>query len=332
MKNLLAGLLALWAMWRRLIRRHDEPARTPPPEVDPREREVLENRRAEGLAAGGLLASAGFAVAFIVLYVVYPNTPLLGATAGLSLVSLAVALMFASLRVVPQVTAVEDRGVLDHGPEAHEEVAEQLREGTEGISRRGLLVGAAGVCGGCVGVAALVPAASLGPRIGGRLAAGPWRAGRLLVDEDDRPITADRLVVGGFLTAFPEGADKSDLAAPVVVVRVDESEMHPSPSRADWSPRGYSAYSKICTHAGCAVSLFRTPLSPTTTTVAPALVCPCHYSTFDVTRGAEVTFGPAGRPLPQLPLSIDDAGRLRAAGPLSDKPGPAWWGEGGPRA
>lgn len=331
MKNLLAGLLALWAMWKRLIGRHDEPAHVPPPEPDPREREVLENARAELLAALLLFAAGGFAIAFIVLYVVYPNTPLLGATAGLSLVSLAVALMFASLRVVPQVTAVEDRGELDHGPEAHQEVADQLREGTEGISRRGLLVGAACVGGGCVGAAALVPAASLGPRIGGRLASSPWRDGRLLVDEDDRPITADRLAVGGFLTAFPEGADKSDLAAPVVVVRVAEDDMRPSPRRADWSPRGYSAYSKVCTHAGCAVSLLRSPKSPSTTASGPALVCPCHYSTFDVTRGAKVTFGPAGRPLPQLPLRIDAAGRLRAAGELSDKPGPAWWGEGGPR-
>jgi quinol---cytochrome c reductase iron-sulfur subunit len=39
-----------------------------------------------------------------------------------------------------------------------------------------------------------------------------------------------------------------------------------------------------------------------------------------------VLFGPAGRPLPQLPLSIDASGRLRAAGGLSDIPGPAWWG------
>lgn len=329
--NVFARLLALWAMWRRVIARREVPAAVPP-EPDPREREVLENDRAELLAAVGLLASAGFAIAFIVLYVVYPNTPLLGATSGLSLVSLAAALMYASLRVVPQVTAVEDRGALDHGPEAHQEVADDLRDGAEGVSRRGLLVGAACACGGCVGAAALVPAASLGPRIGDRLATSPWRAGRLLVDEDDRPITADRIALGGFLTAFPEGADKSDLGAPVVVVRVAENDMRPSARRASWSPRGYSAYSKICTHAGCAVSLFRSPESPSTIASGPALVCPCHYSTFDVTRGAKVTFGPAGRPLPQLPLRIDADGRLRAAGALSDKPGPAWWGEGGPRA
>ena len=58
----------------------------------------------------------------------------------------------------------------------------------------------------------------------------------------------------------------------------------------------------------------------------PALVCPCHYSTFDPAAGGAVLFGPAGRPLPQLPLQIDHAGHLRAAGTFSGPVGPSWWG------
>ena len=46
----------------------------------------------------------------------------------------------------------------------------------------------------------------------------------------------------------------------------------------------------------------------------PALVCPCHYSTFDPARGGTVIFGPAGRQAPMLPLEIDPRGYLRAAG------------------
>jgi ubiquinol-cytochrome c reductase iron-sulfur subunit len=57
-----------------------------------------------------------------------------------------------------------------------------------------------------------------------------------------------------------------------------------------------------------------------------ALVCPCHYSTFDPASGGLVVFGPAGRPLPQLPLTIDGERNLRAAGDYSGPPGPAWWG------
>ena len=57
-----------------------------------------------------------------------------------------------------------------------------------------------------------------------------------------------------------------------------------------------------------------------------ALVCPCHYSTFDVATGGTVVFGPAGRDLPQLPLYVDTAGHLRAAGNFSGLVGPSWWG------
>jgi nitrite reductase/ring-hydroxylating ferredoxin subunit len=95
--------------------------------------------------------------------------------------------------------------------------------------------------------------------------------------------------------------------------------------RRDWSPQGILAFSKICTHAGCAVSEFRYPkFEPTAP--SPAVVCPCHYSTFDVTKGGEVVFGPAGRPLPQLPIAIDQDGNLVAAGGLSGRAGPSWWG------
>jgi ubiquinol-cytochrome c reductase iron-sulfur subunit len=68
-------------------------------------------------------------------------------------------------------------------------------------------------------------------------------------------------------------------------------------------------------------------LSPSTESKGPALVCPCHYSTFDVLDGGSVEFGPAGRPLPQLPLTIDAAGVLRATGPMSGPVGPSWWGD-----
>ena len=58
----------------------------------------------------------------------------------------------------------------------------------------------------------------------------------------------------------------------------------------------------------------------------PALVCPCHYSTFDPATGGTVLFGPAGRPLPQLPLEVDHEGYLRAGGTFSGPVGPSWWG------
>jgi ubiquinol-cytochrome c reductase iron-sulfur subunit len=146
-----------------------------------------------------------------------------------------------------------------------------------------------------------------------------------LVDEDDVPLVAADIEVGSFVTAFPRGADKRELGSPVVVVRVAPGTLALPRARRGWAPAGLVAYSKICTHAGCAVSLFRYPLDEQTSG-PPALVCPCHYSTFDVRRAAKVTLGPAGRPLPQLPLRIDTDGRLQAGGTLSGSVGPAWWG------
>jgi len=110
-----------------------------------------------------------------------------------------------------------------------------------------------------------------------------------------------------------------------VLVRLDPASLKLPPGRGGWAPEGIVAYSKICTHAGCAVALYRNPLFEPTEP-GKALVCPCHYSTFDVATGGTVLFGPAGRPLPQLPLLIDKARGLRAAGNFSGPPGPSWWG------
>jgi ubiquinol-cytochrome c reductase iron-sulfur subunit len=171
-----------------------------------------------------------------------------------------------------------------------------------------------------------VPAASLGPAVGDTPSDTPWKRGVRLVDEKDREIRPEDLAVGGFLTAFPQGADRRELGSPVVLVRVDPSTLELPPERRGWAPEGILAFSKVCTHAGCAVTLFRSPKFEPGNETEPALQCPCHYSTFAVRRAAEVTLGPAPRPLPQLPLTLDTQGRLVAGGPLSGPVGPSWWG------
>jgi ubiquinol-cytochrome c reductase iron-sulfur subunit len=110
-----------------------------------------------------------------------------------------------------------------------------------------------------------------------------------------------------------------------VVVRLPTAQLRLPDDRRGWAPKGIVAYSKICTHAGCAIALYRKPTFPPVEP-RPALVCPCHYSTFDPARAGKVLFGPAGRALPQLPLFVDPAGDLRAAGNFSGPVGPSWWG------
>ena len=160
-----------------------------------------------------------------------------------------------------------------------------------------------------MGAALVVPAVSLGPILEtGKFYDTPWRRGRRLVDDGGRPWRASDIEEKDFYTAFPEGADPEQLGAPVVVVRLKPEALDLPAGRESWAPGGILAYSKICTHAGCAINLYRTPLFPPVEP-KPALVCPCHYSTFDPARGAEVIYGPAGRPLPQLPLYVDAEGQ-----------------------
>jgi ubiquinol-cytochrome c reductase iron-sulfur subunit len=270
-----------------------------------------------GLAGGG----------FVALFTLDPNTQLLGVALGVALACVAAALAVAGHWLVPRETSVEHRPRPTRDREAAEGVVHRVGEAGDGVTRRGLLLGAAGVAGAGLTAAVAIPVVALGPGLEDQLSETPWRAGRPLVDERGGAILAAAVREGSFVTAFPEGADPEDLGAPVVLVRVDPATLRLPPERAGWAPGGIVAYSKICTHAACAISLYRSPLSPTTQSRGPALVCPCHYSTFDVLEGGTVEFGPAGRPLPQLPLAIDGAGALRAAGPMSGPVGPAWWGD-----
>jgi ubiquinol-cytochrome c reductase iron-sulfur subunit len=318
------ALLALWLVLRG--RRRPPPPEPPEPGAlpDPSEREPVAGARAELLVVWLLVVAAGAAIAFVALYALHPNTQLLGLSLGLALGCLGAAAAFASKRLVPQEVAVEERPQLVHGEEVGE-VDELVREGGEGISRRGLLIGAAGAAGATVGAALVVPAASLGPRVDGHLHGSPWRRGTRLVDEHGRPLAADDIAIGSFATALPEGHDPRNLGAPAIVVRLRPDELDLPARRADWAPEGFVAYSKICTHAACAVAMERYPVYQPTSQ-APALVCPCHYSTFDPRRAAKVIFGPAGRPLPQLPLEINAARELVAGDGFSGDVGPAWWG------
>jgi ubiquinol-cytochrome c reductase iron-sulfur subunit len=285
------------------------------------------------LVVAALLGLAGLAgLAFVVVYVFDGgNTQLLGVAIALALSLVGAALILASSHVVAPERVEEERpdfAVPESEPVDREAAVESstlvLRAPVEGLTRRRLLGSAGAAAGLGLGAAALTPLASLGPRVGKLLVESPWRDGTALVEENGLAVRAEELEVGSFLTAFAEGADKRDLAAAVVVVRVKEAELELPLERRDWAPRGVLAFSKICTHAQCAVSLFRYPLfaerSP-----GPALVCPCHYSTFDVLKGGERIFGPAVRPLPQLPLRIEE-GNLVAAGDLSGPVGASWGG------
>jgi ubiquinol-cytochrome c reductase iron-sulfur subunit len=286
------------------------------------------SERAELVALSLLGLSSLAAIAFVVVYAldsISAQTQFLGLTLGLALLFFAAALVVAGKELVPEEELVDEYSPHEH-PGEQETIAQLVEEGVDGISRRRLLkLGLLGA-GGTLGLAFLTPALSFGPAFRIKeLFATPWRKGRLLVDEAGRPWKASDIAVADFFTAFPEGANKEEQGSPLVLVRLPKERLSLPSELAGYDADGIVAYSKICTHAGCAISMYRVPLFPPDEP-QPALVCPCHYSTFDPAKGGTVLFGPAGRRLPMLPLQIDAKGYLRAKGNFDEAVGPSWWG------
>jgi ubiquinol-cytochrome c reductase iron-sulfur subunit len=281
---------------------------------------------AELVAIGLLLTSAACGIAFVVVYVLDrlpAHNQLLGLALGLAFVFLAAALVVTGKWLVPNEELEDDYPAHEH-PEEQERIAQVVEE--SGLTRRKLFAVALGAAGGSIGLALLTPVASLGPALHlARFYLTPWRRGTRLVNEQGEPYRAADIEEGSFYTAFAEGADKEALASSLVVVRLPTGELDLPPENAGFDARGIVAFSKICTHAGCAIALYREPMFAPTDP-KPALICPCHYSTFEPAKGGKVIFGPAGRKLPMLPLEIDGKGFLRAKGNFDGPVGPSWWG------
>jgi rieske iron-sulfur protein len=97
----------------------------------------------------------------------------------------------------------------------------------------------------------------------------------------------------------------------VLIVRLDPSQLgkRTEPHAAD----GVVAYSAVCTHYGCQVTLLHENKR--------AVICNCHGSTFDAGNNGEIVGGPATRRLAILPLKRADGALVVAAG-FSGRLGP----------
>jgi ubiquinol-cytochrome c reductase iron-sulfur subunit len=152
-----------------------------------------------------------------------------------------------------------------------------------------------------------------------------WEEGtRLTRDPDGTKIKASDVTLGSVFHVIPEGLNdleenklEEKAKAAVLLMRLKPEDLHVSAGREDWNYNGIVAYSKICTHVGCPVALYEQQTHH--------LLCPCHQSQFDITREAAVIFGPAKRPLPQLPITVDDEGYLVARSDFTEPVGPSFW-------
>ena len=288
-------------------------------EHGPANRELAGDQRKAERRAGIALAVA--IVAGVGLFVVYfsgGQTQVEGTLFGIALGALGVALGIWANHLLDAREVVEERHELTSGVAGRQAFEEALAEEVgPAIGRRSMLLKLLIGAGGALGLALLLPVLSLGPAPGDTLKVTPWQRGKRVVDEEGELVELNQVPEDGFLTVFPEGfAGASD--AQTLLIRVRPGSLKLPPERMAGVPEGtHVAYSKLCTHAGCPVGLYRAE--------SQSLICPCHQSQFDVADGAKPFFGPAARPLPQLPLGVDDEGILVAQGDFSEPVGPAFW-------
>jgi quinol---cytochrome c reductase iron-sulfur subunit len=271
-------------------------------------------RRAERAIALAFIVSGVAGVALLGVYLAGGQTQVEAVLLALSLGGIGIGIIAWSQWLLPGNLHIEPRHPVAAAasPEAEREILEEEAS----ITRRTLLIRALG--GALAGLAAAlaIPVLSLGPAPGRALFETPWRKGLRLVDLGGNVIRASDLPLEGIVTAFPEGHVGS-ADGQTVLIRVAPDLLRLAQDRMAWAPEGYIAYSKLCTHAGCPVGLYRA--------AEHRLICPCHQSTFDVLDGAQPVFGPAGRPLPQLPIQLQADGTFVALGDFSGPVGPAFW-------
>ncbi|WP_185972369.1 ubiquinol-cytochrome c reductase iron-sulfur subunit [Georgenia yuyongxinii] len=295
-----------------------------------------------------ILASIGAVVGYFAIPLdntlgnVRLSTLVLGLGLGIGFFGIGAAAIHWAKAVMFYYERIELRHPTESDPETKQVAAQMMIDGVNesGIARRPVLKGA------IAGAAALAPLPILVPLIGnlgddwdvskfkhtiwGETPEGTYgtlpdgsRGRRLARDPEDTPIKASDVTIGSVFHVIPQGLnDEEDFyeekaKSVVLLVRVDPRVLKERPERADWSYDGIVAYSKICTHVGCPVALYEQQTHH--------LLCPCHQSTFDVTDEAKVVFGPAKRPLPQLPIAVDDEGYLVARSDFTEPIGPSYW-------
>lgn len=272
-----------------------------------------------GLLSLVVAASVGFAVA----YAFGARTQLEGFCLFVAFASLAAALVVWEHQLMPRTESIEQNPPKRSRVETVRDAQDTFSQGmADVVGRRPWLLRYLYGAIGALGISALFPLRSLTKNLGSDLQHTAWRDGVRLVRVDGTPVRASDIEVDSIVTVFPEGRTGPDDAnamanAATMLVRVPPEELRLPADRATWAPGGLIALSKVCTHAGCPVALYRAR--------SRELFCPCHQSTFDVLRGGVRTFGPAVRSLPQLPIAIAADGTLVARGDFPEPVGPGYW-------
>lgn len=318
---------------------HEGPRYT---DVDP-----AAGNRAYAQVLGMLALVPLLAIGFVVCYFAIPKDwvftfgPLhsnalhlaLGLTGGLAVLLIGLACIHWAKQIMNDTEMVEERHASASPAEDRETIGKLWEDGVSdtGLGRRKLIGGALAGAIGTVVIPVVVMFADMGPHPGPGLRKVTiektiWAEGvKLVNDVTFEPIKASEMELGTLVNAEPEnlkehhGADllREKAKSPIVIVRMEPDRIKIPESRKDWHVAGILAYSKICTHVGCPISLWER--------TTHHLLCPCHQSTFDLGDSGVVVFGPAARALPQLPIAVDADGYLIAKSDFTVPVGPSYF-------
>ena len=287
-----------------------------------------------------LLSGAGTALFIFAFLFVKTDTfvylPILGTTNAHQLflgLGMAASLFFIGMGMVhwaktlmSDTEVIAERHEFRSSDEDRQSFVDTVKEqaSTAGLGRRKLIKRSLGFAGLLAALPGVLILRDLGPLPRKSLNKTNWDKGvRLVTDPGYRPIKASDLEVGAVaqvLPELPEGTERTleNIGTDaVLLIRIRPEEFQLNAERLSWTHEGIIAFSKICSHMGCAVALYEQQTKH--------LLCPCHQSTFDVTRAAKVIFGPAARPLPQLAITVDAEGYLVAQAPFNEPIGPSFW-------
>ena len=287
-----------------------------------------------------MLATVGFIASYVTIDVdksiyVWPIGHIsalnfaLGLCLGIALFSIGAGAVHWARTLMSDVEVADERHLIEATPEVKAKVMADFKQGAKesAIGRRKL------VRNTMFGALALFPLSGvvllrdLGPLPGTKLRHTIWSKGKLLVNMNtNEPLRPADVAVGSLTFVKPEGLEEHDhdfqteiAKAALMIVRLQPADIKDK-RELEWSHEGIVAYSKICTHVGCPISLYEQQTHH--------VLCPCHQSTFDLSDGARVIFGPAGHALPQLRIGVNDEGYLEALGDFAEPVGPAFWERG----
>ncbi|MEU1346935.1 Rieske 2Fe-2S domain-containing protein [Streptomyces sp. NPDC005775] len=301
-------------------------------------------KRSERAVAFMFTLSMLATVGFIASYVIFPVDKIvyifpfghvsalnfsLGLTLGVALFAIGAGAVHWARTLMSDVEVADDRHAIAAEPEVKAKVLADFAAGAEesAFGRRKLIRNT------MFGALALVPLAGvvllrdLGPLPEKKLRSTLWAKGKQLVNMNTmEPLRPEDVIVGSLTFAMPEGLEedahdfqKQIAKAALMIVRIEPDNIKDKRER-EWAHEGIVAFSKICTHVGCPISLYEQQTHH--------VLCPCHQSTFDLSDGARVIFGPAGHALPQLRIGVNSEGNLEALGDFEEPVGPAFWERG----